>query len=262
MTARFPKPPWFWAVAWGASEEVELKAQIPYGEITGFPVSTVAGHKGALLIGHCRGLPIVCLQGRMHLYEGYDPAQLAVPIRTLASLGVKRLLLTNAAGSLDRAMPAGSLMLLLDHLNMSGRNPLVGPNDERFGPRFPDMSEPYDAGLRALFLQAASELGLTLHQGVYAQTSGPNFETPAEVRMLGILGAQAVGMSTVPECLVAKHCGMQVAAVSVITNLAAGLQDHALSHAETLHEADKAYERMRAVFLAVLTGLAGQPAQP
>lgn len=229
-------------------EEMEIATTIPYGEIPGFPVSTVVGHQGRLLVGRIGDLPLVAMQGRMHLYEGYEPARLALPIRALRLLGVETLVLTNAAGSLRPENGPGTLMAITDHLNMTGRNPLIGPNDARFGERFFDMSEAWDPDLRARLHAAAKAEGIALAEGVYAQMSGPSFETPAEIRMLATLGADAVGMSTVPECLVARHAGMRVVGLSVITNLAAGIARHALSHEETIREADLAYERMKRLF--------------
>jgi inosine/guanosine/xanthosine phosphorylase family protein len=210
---------------------------IPYGDIPGFPVSTVLGHHGRLLIGSVSGKGLVCMQGRMHIYEGYPAQALAFPIRMLRRLGVERIILTNAAGGVRPDLVAGTLMLVTDHINLSGQNPLIGPNDESFGPRFFDMSNAYDADLRAQLSEAARRAGVNLTTGVYIYTLGPNFETPAEIRMFGKIGADAVGMSTVPECLVANHCGMRVAAISLITNLAAGLSSTPLSHEETLAEA-------------------------
>lgn len=223
-------------------DEMTLETAIPYGEIGGFPVSTVMGHAGRLLIGHIDGTPLICMQGRMHIYEGYSAQALTVPVRTLKTLGVDTIVLTNAAGGINPALAPGSIMIIDDHINLSGINPLVGPNDTRYGPRFFDMTDAYDAGLRAALHRAAA--GVIVHSGVYAQMLGPNFETPAEIRMLARLGADAVGMSTVPECLVARHCGMRVVGLSVITNLAAGIAPHALTHHETVTEAEKAGGRM------------------
>lgn len=230
-------------------EHMSQDAVIEYGDIPGFPVSTVVGHHGRLLIGTCGTTPLVCMQGRLHLYEGYRAQDLAIPIRTLRQLGVDTLIITNAAGGLRPDLVAGTLMIIDDHINMSGYNPLIGPNDDDVGERFFDMSAAYDAGLRARLRQAAKDAGVDITSGVYVQTPGPNFETPAEVKMFAKLGADAVGMSTVPECLVAIHCGMKVAGLSLITNLAAGIAQHALSHEETLSEADKAYERISQVLL-------------
>ncbi len=221
-------------------ETMEIETVVDYGDIPDFPVSTVSGHSGRFLIGKASGLPLICMQGRMHLYEGYPASKLAIAIRTLRLLGVDTLILTNAAGSMHEDMGPGSLMLIEDHINFSGQNPLVGPNDQRFGDRFFDMSSAYDSELRKGLTEAAQSLGIGLHKGVYVQTMGPNFETPAEVRMFKQLGADAVGMSTVPECLVAQHAGMRVAGLSVITNLAAGIAKHALSHEETISEGSKA----------------------
>jgi len=228
----------------GVAEAMEVDTAIDYGDINGFPVSTVSGHSGRLLIGRIDSMPLACMQGRMHLYEGYPPQSLAHPIRTLARLGVDTLILTNAAGSTLEDLPAGTLMMLEDHINFTGCNPLLGPNDETLGPRFVDMSEPYDAGLRHQLSTAAEKERIALESGVYVQVLGPNFETPAEVRMLSRLGADAIGMSTVSECLVARHAGLRVAAVSLITNLGSGLADKPLSHDETIHEAEKAYDKM------------------
>jgi inosine/guanosine/xanthosine phosphorylase family protein len=215
---------------------------IPYGEIPGFPVSTVAGHSGRLVIGRAAGAPIACMQGRMHLYEGHAASELALPVRTFKRLGAEILMLTNAAGSLKREMDAGSIMIVEDHINLTGRNPLIGPNDESIGPRFFDMSQAYDPALRQGLRAAADAVGVPVGSGVYVQVPGPNFETPAEIRAFRILGGDAVGMSTVPETLTARHCGLRVAALSLITNLGAGLADHALSHEETIGEAAKAFD--------------------
>jgi len=237
-------------------EHLILETLISYEDVPGFPVSTVEGHEGRLLIGKAGRQPLVCMQGRMHLYEGYPAQQLAIPIRTLRALGVDTLFITNAAGSLRSDFPPGTLMVLEDHINMTGYNPLIGPNDDEVGPRFFDMSEAYDPVLRAHLSEAARQAGVEISSGVYLQSSGPSFETPAEVKMFAGFGADAVGMSTVPECLVARHCGMRVAGLSVITNLAAGLSGHALSHQETMDEAEKAYGKMSALLLCFFNRLA------
>jgi inosine/guanosine/xanthosine phosphorylase family protein len=240
----------------GFGERLSLDAAIPYAEIPGFPVSTVAGHAGQLLIGKAGSTPVVCMQGRMHFYEGYPAQALAVPIRTLKALGADTLVITNAAGGLRADLTPGSLMMVTDHINLSGVNPLTGANDDEIGPRFVDMTEAYDPELRARLERAAADEGIALKSGVYVQVAGPNFETPAEIRMLITLGADAVGMSTVPECLAARHCGMRVAAVSVITNLAAGLSPEPLSHEETMREAAKAGQNLSRLLLRFLEGLA------
>jgi xanthosine phosphorylase len=207
---------------------------IDYDAIPGFPRPSVEGHVGRLVLGEFGGVTIACLQGRVHLYEGTSARDLRHYIRTLKILGCESLVLTNAAGSLRPEAGAGSLMLITDHINLQPVNPLTGPNDDEFGPRFPAMDEVYDAALRARMQAAAREAGLTLHEGVYLALLGPSFETPAEVRAYGRLGADAVGMSTVPEAIVARHCGLRVAAVSAITNLGVGLGDTPLSHEQTL----------------------------
>ncbi|MBK5920460.1 purine-nucleoside phosphorylase [Rhodothalassium salexigens] len=238
-------------------EAMAVETSIPYGEIPGFPVSTVAGHDGRLLIGTVAGVPLVAMQGRMHLYEGYAAQRLAVAIRTFKLLGVETLVITNAAGSLHEDWGPGSLMLIADHINLSGHNPLIGPNDDALGPRFVDMTEAYDPALRATMKAAAADLGQTLHEGVYIQVAGPNFETSAEIRAFARLGADAVGMSTVPECLVARHCGMRVLGLSLVTNLAAGISPVALTHQETMDEAAKAYDGMRALMTEFLRRVGG-----
>lgn len=236
-------------------DDIEQMAIISYEDIPGFPVSTVQGHAGRLVTGRAGAAPVAIMQGRMHLYEGYEAAQLALPIRTLKKLGVERLILTNAAGGMRQDLPPGALMLIEDHINFTGRNPLIGPNDEDFGPRFCDMSTAYDPALRGVFQAAAEATGVPLKSGVYIQVLGPNFETPAEIRAFTRLGADAVGMSTIPECLVANHCGMAVAGLSLITNYAAGIAQHALSHQETMEEAGKAYQGVRALLFDVLARL-------
>ena len=234
------------------AEHITKPLIISYSDLTGFPQPTVVGHSGKLVIGELNGVTVACMQGRMHYYEGHSPASLAIPIRTLQAIGCQILLLTNAAGSLNNAMIPGSLMMITDHINWAGVNPLIGPNDETIGPRFFDMTYAYDRELQKLMRQAAADSNVELHEGVYLMCTGPNFETPAEIRAFQTLGADAVGMSTVPECLVANHCGMQVVAVSTITNLAAGLNSTALSHEETLANAQSAAKQLMQLLLAFL----------
>lgn len=236
----------------GLAEAMEETTTIAYEDIPGFPVPSVEGHEGRLLIGRLDNEPAICLQGRVHFYEGQGLDSVLVAIRTLKVLGVEVLVLTNAAGSLDTAMEPGSLMAITDHINFAGANPLVGPNDESVGPRFPDMSRAYDPDLRALLHEAADEIGATLHDGVYLMAGGPNFETPAEIRAFRTLGANAVGMSTVPECLVANHCGLRVAGISSITNLAAGMSAGPLGHEETMREAARAAETLAPILAGFL----------
>lgn len=235
----------------GLADEIQDAVRIPYARIPGFPRSTVAGHVGALVAGILNGVEVVAMQGRFHLYEGWDAAEVALPIRALSALGVELLLLTNAAGGLRPGMGSGDLMLLADHLNLTGRNPLMGPVVGR-EERFPDMSDPYDPELRRLAESVALELKIPLSQGVYAALLGPSYETPAEVRMLRTLGADAVGMSTVPEVLVARALGMRVMAISLVTNLAAGLGPAALSHDEVMEAGAAVRDRLATLVRALL----------
>lgn len=235
----------------GLADEIQDAVRIPYEEIPGFPRSTVAGHAGALVAGILNGVEVVAMQGRFHLYEGWAPAEVARPVRALAALGAELLLLTNAAGGVRPGMEPGELMLMADHINLTGRNPLVGPVVGR-EERFPDMSEPYDAELRRLAEALALELRIPLTQGVYAALLGPSYETPAEIRMLRVLGADAVGMSTVPEVLVARALGLRVMGISCITNLAAGLGAATLSHAEVMAVGAGVRDRLAALVRAFL----------
>jgi purine-nucleoside phosphorylase len=203
----------------GLADEIAVEAAVEYGELPGFPLSTVESHAGRLLLGRLGGRAVVAMQGRFHAYEGYALSQVTFPVRVLGALGAGTLLVSNACGGMHPLWSSGDLMLLADHLNLLGDNPLAGPNDARLGPRFPDMSAPYDAGLRALARAAALELGITLREGVYAAVPGPNLETRAEYRMLRALGADVVGMSTVPEVTVARQAGMRVLGISVITDM-------------------------------------------
>jgi xanthosine phosphorylase len=216
------------------ADAVEDAVSVPYAELEGFPVGAVAGHAGRLLAGHLAGVPVAVMQGRAHLYEGIDPAAVRVPMRTLRALGAEAVLLTNAAGSLRADVGPGRLMALTDHINLSGINPLMGPNDDDIGPRFVSLGDAYDLALRERLHAAAASLDLALAEGVYLAVSGPSFETPAEIRAFRTLGADAVGMSTVPEVIVARHAGLRVAAVSAIVNLAEGMGDEVLTHEGTL----------------------------
>ena len=202
----------------GLAEEIVLEIAIPYEEIPGFPLSTVESHAGRLLLGRLGGKPVVAMQGRFHRYEGYDLGQVTYPVRVLHALGAETLIVSNACGGMHPLWSPGDLMLIADHINLLGENPLVGPNDDRLGPRFPDLSAAYDPGLRALARAAALELGITLREGVYVAVAGPNLETRAEYRMLRGLGADVVGMSTVPEVIVANHAGMRVLGLSIVTD--------------------------------------------
>ena len=226
------------------ADTLENTVHIPFGDIPGFPVPTVAGHSGALVIGTKCGKTVAVAQGRIHYYEGLPQQVITLPVRVMAALGVKTLVLTNACGGINTNFRPGDLMLISDHINFSGANPLIGPNLDAFGPRFPDMSDLYTASLRRCIRENAAAAGIPLQEGVYAMYSGPNYETPAEIRMFRILGADTVGMSTVPEALVAGHCGMQVVGVSCVTNMAAGVLPRKLNHAEVMETA----ARVRSVF--------------
>ena len=238
------------------ADRIARPIAIAYDDIPGFPRPSVEGHVGRLVLGEFGGLPVACLQGRVHLYEGAAPRDLRHYIRTLKVLGCEALVLTNAAGSLRREAGAGSLMLITDHINLQPVNPLSGPNDDEFGPRFPALDEVYDSALRAQLHAVAQDSGLTLHDGVYLALLGPSFETPAEIRAYARLGADAVGMSTVPEAIVARHCGLRVAAISAITNLAVGLGDTPLSHEQTLAVAKQCAGDMQRLLAAFFGRLA------
>ena len=233
------------------ADTLEGATRIPYDDIPGMPVSGVAGHAGRLVVGRAEGVPCVAMQGRVHLYEGHDPSEVVFGLRLMMRLGAKVVIVTNAAGGANPALEPGDLMLIEDHLNMTGRTPLLGPNDDALGPRFPDMSEAYDPGLRRLARKVAGELGISLRGGVYAGLLGPSYETPAEIRMLQRLGADAVGMSTVLETVAARHAGARVLGISCITNKGAGLSAQLLDHAEVQEVADRVRDR----FVSLLRGL-------
>jgi xanthosine phosphorylase len=222
------------------AEALEDAVTIPYTELPDFPAPSVHGHAGTLALGALAGLPVACLQGRKHVYEGGDPGAMRGPVRALKAAGAEALLVTNAAGSLRADVGPGSLMAITDHINMLGVNPLTGPNDDAVGPRFPSLRDAYDPELREVLHAAADSLGIALADGVYLATAGPSFETPAEIRAFRTLGADAVGMSTVPEVILARHAGLRVAAVSAITNLAEGMGGEPLSHEQTLRYANQA----------------------
>jgi len=214
------------------ADTIENLVKIPYRDLPHMAASEVAGHAGNFCFGDVGGTPVVCMQGRVHLYEGHPVDRVVHGVRTMARLGARCVLLTNAAGGLEPAWAAGDLMVVSDHLNLTGTSPLVGPEDESIGPRFPDMTDAYDPALRGWLLEAGRDAGITLREGVYAGLLGPQYETPAEVRMIAALGAQAVGMSTVLEVIALRHMGVRVAALSCITNLAAGMAGRPLAHAE------------------------------
>ena len=234
------------------ADTLEDRLVIPFTDIPDFPAATVPGHVGAFVFGTKHGKSVVCLQGRLHYYEGHPMSLLSMPVRIMAKLGVKTLLLTNAAGGVNPSYRPGDLMLITDHINYSGMNPLIGVHEEEFGPRFPDVTDLYSSGLRLKLKLAAVEAGSNLRQGVYMMFSGPNYETPAEIRMARILGADAVGMSTVPEALVAAQCGLRVLGVSCITNLAAGVSPNKLSHQEVMETAAMAHDKFHSLVDLIL----------
>jgi purine-nucleoside phosphorylase len=235
----------------GFASSLDRAASIPYSDIPHWPVSNVVGHEGRLLIGEAAGRPIAALSGRAHFYEGHDLRTVTFGTRVLGVLGVKTLILTNAAGGINSGFAPGDLMVIDDHINLLGSSPLTGPNDERFGVRFPDLTNVYSPRLRHLADEAAAAQGLTLRHGVYAACHGPSYETPAEVRYLRTIGADAVGMSTVPEAIVARHMGIDVLGISCITNFAAGVLPQPLNHDEVLETA----KRVRDTFIALLNGV-------
>jgi purine-nucleoside phosphorylase len=230
------------------ARELQDAVHIPFAEIPFFPTSTAIGHAGALVIGTFDGMPIAVMQGRVHLYEGYSFQQVAFPVRVLAWMGVNALVVTNAAGGINAEYKCGALVVLRDHINLQGGSPLIGPNDDRFGPRFPDMTDAYNATFRRFVLDEAERLDGGIHEGVYAALHGPSFETPAEIRALRTVGADLVGMSTVPEVIVARHMGLEVLAISCVTNMAAGMTGEKLSHTEVMETG----QRIRGTFLALL----------
>lgn len=236
----------------GFADNVTEPCVVPYAEIPGFPSSTVPGHPGRLVLGRVAGKPVAVMQGRAHMYEGHSAATVAFPVRVLVTMGVETLILTNAAGGIRADLGPGDLMLLTDHLNLSGQNPLTGPNDAALGPRFPDLSTTYRPGLRTLAETTAEQLGLPLKRGVYACMSGPSYETPAEVRMLRALGGDAVGMSTVCEAIAATHMGAGVLGISCITNHAAGIARKPLSHTEVAEVAERIGEQFGALLCGIV----------
>ena len=224
------------------ADQIADADRIPYGEIPGFATSTVPGHKGQLVLGIHRGVEVAVMQGRLHFYEGYRQDEITLPLRVLRLLGAEIVLLTNASGGINLDFAPGDLMLIDDHINFSGTSPLMGENDERFGPRFPDMSQAYDAELKQTMLRVAAQTGVAIQRGVYMMFTGPQFETPAEIRFARTIGADAAGMSTVPEVIIARHCGLRICAVSCITNMAAGILDQPLTHQEVMETGERVKE--------------------
>jgi len=232
----------------GFADELENAVRIPYAEIPSFPRSTAVGHAGTLVIGTVSGVTVAAMQGRVHLYEGYSPQQVTFPMRVFARMGVRAVVLTNAAGGINPSYGRGALVVIRDHINLQGQNPLVGANEDRFGPRFPDMTDAYNAEFRKYALEDAERLGGGIHEGIYAAMLGPSYETPAEIRYLRTIGADLVGMSTVPEVIVARHMGLEVMAISCATNMAAGMSGEKINHEEVMETG----ERVRGKFLALL----------
>jgi purine-nucleoside phosphorylase len=233
------------------ADELADRTEIPYSAIPGWPCSTAIGHAGKLVFGRLGALEVAVMAGRVHLYEGYTPAQVTFGVRVLGALGVRSIVFTNAAGGINLALERGGLVLISDHINLQGSNPLAGPNDDALGPRFPDMSEAYSRQLRTLAHEVGSELGIRMAEGVYAAVLGPSYETPAEIRYLRAIGADLVGMSTVPEVIAANHMGMRVLGISCVTNMAAGILPQKISHAEVL----EAGEMVRGTLVKFLRAL-------
>lgn len=238
------------------ADTLDAHQAIHYGEIPGIPKSKVEGHKGNLVFGNVGKTPVVAMQGRAHLYEGHPAHEIVFGVRLMAKLGAKKLLITNAAGGISPNLQVGDLMLIADHLNLTGTNALLGPNLASLGPRFPDMTQAYDAKLRALAAEQASKLGFELKSGVYAGLLGPTYETPAEIKMLQVLGAHAVGMSTVLEVIAARHMGVRCLGISCITNLAAGLSEQELDHKEVQEVANRVHDRFVGLLREVIPAMA------
>jgi purine-nucleoside phosphorylase len=229
------------------ADELREPERVSYGDIPHFPVSTAVGHAGRLVIGKLEDIPLAVMQGRVHLYEGYSPQQVAFPVRVLGRIGVQGIILTCAAGGINTGYARGALVVLRDHINFQGQNPLIGPNDDRLGIRHPDMTAAYSADFRQFALDESERLG-GIHEGVYAAVAGPSFETPAEIKFLGTIGADLVGMSTVPEVIAARHMGLEVMAIACVTNMAAGITGEKITHQEVLETG----ERVRGKFFALL----------
>jgi purine-nucleoside phosphorylase len=230
------------------ADELTDATRIPYQKIPNFPRSTAVGHSGLLVIGKAEGIAVAAMQGRVHLYEGYSAREVAFAMRVFGRMGMRSAILTNAAGGINPEFKQGALVVIRDHINLQGANPLVGSNDERFGPRFPDMTQAYWRSYREIALAEAKRLGIEAHEGVYAALPGPSYETPAEIRYLKTIGADLVGMSTVPEVIVARHMGIRVLGISCVTNMAAGILDRPLDHSEVLETG----ERVKGQFIALL----------
>ena len=244
----------------GLADEVEQAVEIPYDEIPGWPVSTAVGHAGLLVVGEIDGVGVAVLCGRAHLYEGIAADAAVFGVRVLGKLGIRTLVVTNAAGGIDESYRPGQLVLITDHVNLQGASPLVGPNDDSLGPRFPDMTDAYDPDLRRAAREAAARLGINVGEGVYAAWLGPQFETPAEIRFMRAIGADLAGMSTVPEVIAARHLGVRCLGISIVTNPAAGVMEGTLGHEEVLAVAGEAQPRLTSLLRELLPTLAAQGA--
>jgi purine-nucleoside phosphorylase len=234
------------------ADDLTDAVRIPYADIPSFPRSTAVGHAGQLVVGKSAGVVVAAMQGRSHLYEGYSAREIAFPMRAFGRMGVKAAILTNAAGGINLKYGQGALVALRDHINLQGHNPLAGPNDDRFGPRFPDMSEAYSKMYREMAIEEAKKLNLTLYDGVYVALLGPSYETPSEIRYLRTIGADLVGMSTVAEVITARHMGIKVLAISCVTNMAAGILDQPINHDEVLETGRRVQKEFEALLRAVL----------
>jgi len=240
------------------ADEFENAARVPYAKIPGFPVSTAIGHAGRMVIGTVSGVPVAAMQGRVHFYEGYSIAEVTFPMRVLGRMGIKAVILTNAAGGINRNYKQGSLVVLRDHINLQGVNPLIGPNDERLGLRFPDMSRAYSKALGDAARAEGQKLGMVVYEGIYAALSGPCYETPAEIHYLRTIGADLVGMSTVPETIVARHMGIEVLGISCVTNMAAGILAQAITQEEVLETGARVHAQFTALLRAVIPRISGE----
>jgi purine-nucleoside phosphorylase len=238
------------------ADELSDATRVPYSQIPSFPRSTAIGHAGQMVIGKAGDVPVAAMQGRVHLYEGYSAEQVAFPVRVLGRMGVKALIITNAAGGINTKYTQGALVVISDHINLQGQNPLAGTNDEHFGPRFPDMTQAYWKPYREMALEAARTLGKTVHEGVYAGLLGPSYETPAEIRYLRTIGADLAGMSTIAEVIAARHMGIKVLGISCVTNMAAGILEQPLDHQEVLDTAERVQGDLVGLLRGVLPGIA------
>jgi purine-nucleoside phosphorylase len=240
------------------ADELTDATRIPYEKIPHFPRSTAVGHAGVLAVGKVGGIAVAAMQGRVHLYEGYSAREVTFAMRVFGRLGIRSAILTNAAGGINQEFKQGALVVIRDHINLQGANPLIGPNDERFGPRFPDVTQAYCQAYRGIALAEAKKLGIEAREGVYAALTGPSYETPAEIRYLRTIGADLVGMSTVPEVIAARHMGMRVLGISCVTNMAAGILDRPLDHAEVIETGERVKTQFIALLRAVLPRIAAE----